>query len=198
MMLQLGCGHTMCSACLGAQLQAGWPGPRMTFGYLHCGMCRAPLAHDSALDALQAHGELRNQVLEVATQQYITDGLYMKLCGTLGRRPQLEELDAQVEAKMAVYRCSDCRQPYCAGLVDCLATLDQEGGAQRFQCRECEWYAQPALRAACSDPEHRDCAMFKCNSCCNVAVWHCQSNRYCDRCHDEASAPKHYPCPGPS
>lgn len=39
--------------------------------------------------------------------------------------------------------------------------------------------------------------MFKCDSCCAVAVWNCYSNHYCERCHNQASEPKHYPCPGP-
>lgn len=40
-------------------------------------------------------------------------------------------------------------------------------------------------------------AMYKCDSCCSVAIWNCFSNRYCERCHNEASEPKDYPCPGP-
>lgn len=39
-------------------------------------------------------------------------------------------------------------------------------------------------------------AMFKCDSCCDVAVWNCLSNHYCERCHEQACEPKHYPCPG--
>jgi len=40
-------------------------------------------------------------------------------------------------------------------------------------------------------------ALFKCASCCDVATWHCYSHHYCERCHNQASEPKHYPCPGP-
>lgn len=40
-------------------------------------------------------------------------------------------------------------------------------------------------------------AMFKCDSCCAVAIWNCYSNHYCERCHTQAGQAKHYPCPGP-
>jgi hypothetical protein len=40
-------------------------------------------------------------------------------------------------------------------------------------------------------------ALFKCDSCCNMATFDCCYNHYCDRCHDLASAAKDFPCPGP-
>jgi len=41
-------------------------------------------------------------------------------------------------------------------------------------------------------------AVYKCDSCCNVASWICGGgNHYCDRCHSDPSSEKHYPCPGP-
>jgi len=40
--------------------------------------------------------------------------------------------------------------------------------------------------------------MGKCDSCCAIATWNCFSNHYCERCHNEASSAKHYPCPGPA
>merc|ERR1712072_1111594 len=39
--------------------------------------------------------------------------------------------------------------------------------------------------------------MFKCDSCCDIAVWNCEYHHYCERCHEEACQPKTYPCPGP-
>jgi len=81
--------------------------------------------------------------------------------------------------------------------VDCLEGLEQEANAKHLQCCTCEWYAEPALRACCDNPAHEGSATFKCNSCCDLAVWRCGPNRYCDRCHREAYLEKDYPCPGP-
>lgn len=65
------------------------------------------------------------------------------------------------------------------------------------RCPECEW------KAHASENDHRCMlhghrfAMFKCDSCCSVATWSCHSHHYCERCHNQAGQPKHYPCPGP-
>merc|ERR1711988_782882 len=38
--------------------------------------------------------------------------------------------------------------------------------------------------------------MFKCDSCCDIAVWNCENHHYCERCHGMAFEPKNFPCPG--
>jgi len=64
-------------------------------------------------------------------------------------------------------------------------------------CPSCEWTsAAEANDHRCMVHGHRY-AMFKCDSCCAVATWNCFSNHYCERCHNQACDPKHYPCPGP-
>ncbi len=39
-------------------------------------------------------------------------------------------------------------------------------------------------------------AIFKCDSCCSVATWSCDTNHYCLRCLSEAPFSKDYPCAG--
>lgn len=189
--LHLGCGHTYCLECLEGQLAARWPGQRVTFQYLQCGLCREPLVHDLIQASVYKNLELRNRVVAIAVQKFREDSPdeVAHMCDL--------QVERRAEAEMAVYMCDDCCEPYCAGRVDCaMATADEEAMAQH-RCHECEW-AMMAKRGdrRCMRHGHRF-AMFKCDSCCAVAVWNCYSNHYCERCHNQASLAKHYPCPGP-
>lgn len=92
--------------------------------------------------------------------------------------------------------CTACGLPYCGGRVNCVQESEPELQVQQLLCQECEWHT-----LGCSDDRrcmvhgHRY-AMFKCDSCCAIATWNCKRHHYCDRCHPQASAAKHYPCPG--
>lgn len=195
-MLRLECHHTICEQCLDKQLSTGWPGTRMTFGYLHCGVCRGPLAHGSLQETLAKHRELRREVTEVAVRQYCADGWPEHLCETLGRSATEDEVQSFAEAEMAVYRCFECHQPYCAGRAECIQAAEQELSPRQLRCATCKWSAELPLEPRCQEHGHRS-AIFKCDSCCDIAVWICASNHYCERCHREAGVSKHYPCPGP-
>lgn len=198
-MLQLDCRHEICGQCLGTQLSTGYSGPRLTFSYLNCGICRAPLSHGSIREELARHGELRDQALQVAVWQFCADGLRGELCRALDREVSDSEVQTRAEAEMAVYRCHDCSEPFCAGRVDCIQAAGAEEECidpKRLRCSACRWSDPLASQHRCLQHGHRF-AIFKCNSCCDVAVWTCSSNHYCDRCHNEASIKKDYPCLGP-
>merc|ERR1712176_136868 len=62
-LLELECGHKFCNECLRQQVSARWPGPRITFGYLHCALCRAPMAHSALEELLIEHVDLKQRVL---------------------------------------------------------------------------------------------------------------------------------------
>jgi len=168
----------------------------VTFGYLGCGVCRQPLEHEEVTAELARHHGLRQKAEQVATDQFREDGLDRELGLELGHYPTDDEVRSRAEDAMVVYLCTDCGEPYCAGRADCAAQLvDCDPQAAR-RCAQCEWKAQGWDRSRCMVHGHRF-AMYKCDSCCDVAVWSCFSHRYCDRCHTEASEPKHYCCPGP-
>merc|ERR1712224_495755 len=42
-------------------------------------------------------------------------------------------------------------------------------------------------------------AIFKCDYCCDLAVWDCGEplGHFCDRCHRNAGSNEYFPCPGP-
>jgi len=195
-MLSLDCRHTMCQECLDAQLNARWPGSRMTFGYLRCGVCRTSLGHESVQYRLKGHWQLRRQVVDVAVQRFQQDGLDTELRGSLGRAATAEEEEAHAEAQMVVYPCKDCNKPYCAGQAHCADALVES--AKDLRCSGCEWAATRAVggdrRCTVHGPSF---AIYKCDFCCSLAVWQCGATHFCEPCHSGGSLEKPRACPGP-
>lgn len=184
----------MCNVCLDAQLTAQWPGLRMTFGYLRCGVCRAPLAHASISCRLKEHWEMRRQVLAVSLERYRRDGLLAELEATLGGAATQQEEEAHAEEQMLVYSCRDCRKPYCAGLASCGDALEQTEKNERTRCPDCEWRSAEATDRRCT-VHGPSFAIYKCDLCCSLAVWECGQSHYCEPCHS-GSMETIQPCPG--
>mmetsp|Transcript_74156 Transcript_74156/g.141195 ORF Transcript_74156/g.141195 Transcript_74156/m.141195 type:complete len:955 (+) Transcript_74156:168-3032(+) len=194
-LLVLVCQHTFCAQCLSQQLEARWPSVRVVFTYLLCAFCRSPLEHEELGEKMEEHKKFHQRVVEIATAKFREDGLHEELEKELGHAPTDEEVNSRAEEKMAIFMCNDCKEPYCGGRVDCAALADVK--AADLKCHECEWSGLAGENdRRCMKHGHRH-AIFKCDSCCNVAIWNCGSNRYCDRCHDIPCDPKHFPCPGP-
>lgn len=195
-LMQLGCGHNFCNDCLTHQLAARWPGPRVTFTYLHCALCRSPLEHETLKEALETHLTLRDRVASLAQEQFTQEGLQSDLSLTLGRDPTAAEVRSHALESMAFFMCNDCQEPFCGGRVDCADLLQGDAAERKRLCPSCDWTAQGAQNdLRCFVHGHRF-AIYKCDSCCSTAVWCCDGHHYCDRCHDQCDDDKHYACPG--
>lgn len=194
-MLQLHCQHCFCAECLAQQLASRWPGPRVVFGYLNCGLCRVPLAHEELELQLREHKQLRDRCVRVAERKFCDDGLDGALSKELGYKATADQVRERAEANMVIYLCVECSQPFCAGRADC--AMIQETGDETKTCGECAWAALAlATDRRCMVHGHLF-AIYKCDSCCAVAVWCCDGHHYCDRCHGIPCDDKHFPCPGP-
>merc|ERR1712107_414928 len=136
-----------------------------------------------------------SRVEKIAVQKFSDDGLLEELQKESGRPAVEDEIVALAMAAMAVVQCYDCMEPFCAGKVDCAGSGHLEQAALR--CPACEWTSAARLNDHRCMVHGHQYAMFKCDSCCAVATWNCFSNHYCERCHNQASQAKHYPCPGP-
>jgi hypothetical protein len=104
---------------------------------------------------------------------------------------------------MAVYTCVDCGKFYSGGRVDCARDLqegDGEGDESTVKrCQPCTWdrlegEADPHSDARRCKEHGYKFAIFKCDYCCDVAVWDCGGDHYCEPCHN---TPVVKPCPGP-
>jgi len=95
--------------------------------------------------------------------------------------------------KVAIYMCNSCQKPYCGGRVECAREVEIHKSL--LTCHACTWNKVAGDHKCLKHGvEH---AMFKCDSCCNIATYDCIYNHFCDRCHSMPSQPKHFPCPGP-
>lgn len=191
--LLLECQHGFCEECMSGQLHARWPGPRVTFGYLNCALCRVPLAHDMLSRTLTGHNALREEVVSMAEKKFREDLLDHELAEHTGKIPTVAEVREKAAEDLTVFMCYDCGKPYCGGRVGCVEQQDLQ--ANQLRCQECEFTAK-ALGKRCMVHGHKT-AMFKCDSCCAIAVWNCTMHHYCERCHNQAYADKDFPCPGP-
>jgi hypothetical protein len=191
----LECGHVFHRQCLHQQLDAKWSGVRIGFNHIQCAMCRAEIS----MPELHLDDALRNKINEAlalkkkietrAMEKVKEDSLFNDFKGSD------EELLKHAMEKLAFYKCVDCSEPYCGGMVDC--GRDLEINEKELRCQQCVFKKEDTnvrdLRCLAHGYKH---AMFKCDSCCSIATWDCIYNHYCDRCHSQASSVKNYPCPG--
>jgi len=111
-----------------------------------------------------------------------------------GERLRLPRDEARDLLKtIAVYVCSKCQRSYCGGRVECARDFN-EVDKSNLLCQKCMWSSIVGDHK-CERHGVRH-AMFKCDSCCNIATYDCIYNHYCDRCHALASKKKCFPCPG--
>merc|ERR1719401_363241 len=138
-LLRLGCGHVFCEECIENQLRARWPGSQMTFNYLNCAFCRAPMKHTWLETQLTVHLELQERAMKVAVQKFRDDGLVNEMEAKLHRLATQSEISSQAVKEMAVFQCCDCQEPYCAGRMDCAAVQEHDVASSR--CPDCAWVA---------------------------------------------------------
>lgn len=192
----LACGHTVCEECLQSQLTQRWPGDRVTFGYLSCGVCRAQLAHESITQQLQNHWNLMVKVAEVALRGARDNGL-MNVLYTGSRELITPESERQYALdRMVVHQCSECQDPFCAGVVDCARLLENTTSQSMPRCPACVWKASTAPRSRKCELHGPKFAIYKCDFCCTLAVWQCGQAHFCESCHNFQPR-EHFCCSGP-
>eukprot|EP00808_Paulinella_micropora_P030535 g64457.t1 len=101
---------------------------------------------------------------------------------------------------MACFMCTRCKLPFVGGRVECGAAGDQaaEPDPTTLVCHTCTWSGLSSDHK-CNTHGISE-AMYKCDSCCNIATYSCSNNsKYCDRCHPcpQVNQVKDFPCPGP-
>lgn len=208
------CQHHAHVMCLKQQLQARWASKNISFNYLQCGECRTPLAHDMLSLDLVPHLQLKEDVERLCREQaLVNDDADLKQEFASKLAADYATGTAECMATFSCYICSVCSEPFCGGKVDC--AQDDQIVITKMKCQSCAFNIQKgttdttagkakkveatvtsAWRGKCQTHGYKF-AIYKCDSCCAVATWDCSSNHYCERCHNKASAPKNYPCPGP-
>ncbi|XP_030837055.1 E3 ubiquitin-protein ligase MYCBP2 [Strongylocentrotus purpuratus] len=182
--IQLNCGHVFHHHCCQAVLEGSWVGPRITFGFSLCPICKMSMKHTSLQDVLKPIEVLHEDVRRKALMRVEYEGLLKgEAITTPGARFYNDPAGFAMN-RYAYYVCFKCKKAYYGGEARC----DQEAGIQE------DYDPSELVCGACSDVSRAQmCAKhgtdfleYKCRYCCSVAVFFCfGSTHFCQACHDD-------------
>lgn len=195
--IQLGCGHVFHHHCCQSILHRRWPGPRITFTFSQCPICKVPMSHPSLEDLLKPIRSLWEDVKKKALMRLEYEGL-IKSDGARG-----DPITFSME-RYAYYVCCKCAKAYYGGEARCdveaaaasagAAGADRRSSNRHGQNVEQEYDPNELVCGGCSDvsraqmcPKHgTDFLEYKCRYCCSVAVFFCfGTTHFCDACHND-------------
>ncbi len=166
--VELKCGHFFHYGCVRRQLAQRWNGPRITFGFSVCTLCRKSVVHPMLADVTDPIEKLRDDVEKKALLRLKYEGL--------DKHPEITSKGSRwfndpmgfAMHKFAYYMCFKCQRPYYGGNYECAAAADHGFDPSELLCGACS----PIQAQDC--PKHgKDYLEFKCRFCCSVAIWFC-------------------------
>ncbi|XP_052871008.1 E3 ubiquitin-protein ligase highwire [Anopheles cruzii] len=174
--LQLRCGHVFHYHCCKTVLMRRWNGPRISFGFAQCPICKVDIEHPSLELFLAPIVALRQDVKRKALMRLEYEGL-AKAVTADGTDPTRYAME-----RYAYYVCSQCGKAYYGGEARCDAELGENFNPQELVCGGCSDVSKAKM---C--PKHgMDFLEYKCRYCCSVAVFFCfGTTHFCDTCHDD-------------
>lgn len=172
--LQLVCGHVFHYNCLRQVLEKRWTGPRITFSFCQCPICKADIAHDLLAELLEPIVSLKNDVKRKALMRLEYEGML--------KANDVTDLIGFAMDRFAYYVCFKCNKAYYGGEVRCDAEIGEKFNPEELVCGGCSDVARAQM---C--PKHgTDYLEYKCRYCCSVAVFFCfGTTHFCDTCHDD-------------
>ncbi|EFN81009.1 Probable E3 ubiquitin-protein ligase MYCBP2 [Harpegnathos saltator] len=180
--IQLQCGHVFHLHCCRHVLMKRWVGPRITFGFSLCPICKVPMDHPTLSEQLASVKDLYDDVRRKALMRLEYEGLH-KAEGAFAPGGRYQDPAAYAMERYAYYVCYKCQKAYYGGEARCDAQL----GGESFDPTElvCGGCSDVARAQMC--PKHgADFLEYKCRYCCSVAVFFCfGTTHFCKPCHDD-------------
>ncbi|PNI81327.1 MYCBP2 isoform 4 [Pan troglodytes] len=182
--IQLDCSHIFHLQCCRRVLENRWLGPRITFGFISCPICKNKINHIVLKDLLDPIKELYEDVRRKALMRLEYEGLHKSEAITTPGVRFYNDPAGYAMNRYAYYVCYKCRKAYFGGEARC----DAEAG------RGDDYDPRELICGACSDvsraqmcPKHgTDFLEYKCRYCCSVAVFFCfGTTHFCNACHDD-------------
>lgn len=197
----LKCGHVFHFHCAKRVLESRWVGPRITFGFSHCPICKCDIDHLVLREFLRPIQQLFDDVRRKALMRLEYEGLHKaEAITTPGARFYKDPAGFAMD-RYAYYVCFKCNKAYYGGEARC---DEQAVVGDQFDPRELVCGACSDVTMAQMCPKHgTDFLEYKCRYCCSVAVFFCfGTTHFCNLCHDNfqqvTSIPKnelpHCPC----
>ncbi|XP_062492906.1 E3 ubiquitin-protein ligase MYCBP2 isoform X2 [Pezoporus occidentalis] len=182
--IQLDCSHVFHLQCCQRVLENRWLGPRITFGFMSCPICKNKINHTVLKDLLDPIKELYEDVRRKALMRLEYEGLHKSEAITTPGVRFYNDPAGYAMNRYAYYVCYKCKKAYFGGEARCDA---EAGQGDDYDPRE-------LICGACSDvsraqmcPKHgTDFLEYKCRYCCSVAVFFCfGTTHFCNACHDD-------------
>ncbi|XP_068012672.1 E3 ubiquitin-protein ligase MYCBP2 isoform X13 [Melanerpes formicivorus] len=182
--VQLDCSHVFHLQCCQRVLENRWLGPRITFGFMSCPICKNKINHTVLKDLLDPIKELYEDVRRKALMRLEYEGLHKSEAITTPGVRFYNDPAGYAMNRYAYYVCYKCKKAYFGGEARCDA---EAGQGDDYDPRE-------LICGACSDvsraqmcPKHgTDFLEYKCRYCCSVAVFFCfGTTHFCNACHDD-------------
>ncbi|CAK1554738.1 unnamed protein product [Leptosia nina] len=176
--IQLTCGHVFHLHCCRKVLANKWNGPRITFSFSKCPICKDDMAHWTLEELLGPIRKLREEVRRKALMRLEYEGLS---AGTSKGKSVMDPAGYAME-RYAYYVCYKCGRAYFGGLARCEAEWNGTWDPKELVCGACSDVA-----GARTCPKHgSDFLEYKCRYCCSVAVFFCfGTSHFCNACHDD-------------
>ena len=175
--VQLSCGHIFHANCVKQLLQHKWSTLRITFAFMSCPSCKAPIdiehVPEIALE-LRKLNALRSQVQTKALKMIKKQGLDKDERLTTPGDFYYNNLTAFAEAKASFFECAKCAKPYFGGLIDCEQEMGLEATTKKedLMCKPCLLKDMSYGSNTCA--KHGASAIdWKCMYCCSIAVYFC-------------------------
>ncbi|XP_071950592.1 E3 ubiquitin-protein ligase MYCBP2-like isoform X2 [Antedon mediterranea] len=180
--IQLVCGHVFHYHCCLCVLEKRWVGPRITFGFVLCPICKVDIENKMLESILEPIKSLKQDVKRKALMRLEYEGLNKcEAITTPGARFHHDPAGFAIN-RYAYYVCFKCKKAYYGGEARC-----DEGGAQEYDPAELVCGGCSDVSRAQMCPKHgTDFLEYKCRYCCSVAVFFCfGTTHFCNACHDD-------------
>ncbi|XP_044762914.1 E3 ubiquitin-protein ligase MYCBP2 [Coccinella septempunctata] len=180
--IQLQCGHVFHLHCCKTVLMKKWTGPRITFSFSHCPICKKDMEHPNLDELLEPIKKLLKDVQRKALMRLEYEGLHKaEAVVTPGARFYNDPASYAMD-RYAYYVCFKCNKAYYGGEARCDAEVGENYDPTELVCGACSDVARAQM---C--PKHgTDFLEYKCRYCCSVAVFFCfGTTHFCNPCHDD-------------
>ncbi|XP_029113894.1 E3 ubiquitin-protein ligase MYCBP2 isoform X4 [Scleropages formosus] len=182
--VQLDCSHVFHLQCTRRVLENRWLGPRITFGFMSCPICKNKINHSVIKDLLDPIKELYEDVRRKALMRLEYEGLHKSEAITTHGARFYNDPAGFAMNRYAYYVCYKCKKAYFGGEARCDAEAGQgdDYDPRELICGACS----DVSRAQMCSKHGTDFLEYKCRYCCSVAVFFCfGTTHFCNACHDD-------------
>lgn len=180
--IMLDCKHVFHLQCIEAVLANKWVGPTITFSFILCPICKAPIKHDYLETSMKPILDLMEDVKRKAVTRLTFENLHQheditRPTGRFYRNPEGYAME-----RYHYYQCFKCKKAYFGGSVECLGEAD---GDDKHDPKDliCGGCSNRQRQQICKD-HGTDYLEYKCRFCCSVAVYYCfGTTHFCYKCH---------------